>query len=390
MGVYYCNVDKITSILNSIKLDNWSIKEVFEFMCNEDGDTEKYIIKMFLLPLLETHLYINRIKNAFELFSGKEVSNADVSFEIINRQEQKPFWDWLLLEKTHDKASFCSWYFDGFSKYYYYFISPVKLKYDKIPESFLDRVKEERELLKDLKNKLKVCGITIRRFNELIKVASERVKINVEIDKTNEDFVSYVSIYIENFMERANVIDALGKDLIMNLMMLRDVCNSGLFAEKDLQVILKEIRKQFKRNSKNSGYALCFPCESDQYLDVYRDFEIKYEGEFWGNTTPFEDIPCDMNELFENFSIIYEIEDDSEYAVKCFELCQKLLQIHPYRNGNGRTSKYLLFLLLIRRGILPIAITDNHDLTSCYEAYFNSVNYFLGRMEMAGRRTGLK
>ena len=47
MGVYYCDVDKITSILNSIKLDKWSIKEVFEFMCNEDGDTEKYIIKMY-------------------------------------------------------------------------------------------------------------------------------------------------------------------------------------------------------------------------------------------------------------------------------------------------------------------------------------------------------
>ena len=124
----------------------------------------------------------------------------------------------------------------------------------------------------------------------------------------------------------------------------------------------------------------------DDYSIMYRDFNFLNQGGFWDKVTPSEDVFMDMEKLFARFLKVQNVEDDTEYAVKCFELCQRLLQIHPYRDGNGRTSKYLLFLLLISRGILPVSVTDNRGLTSCYQKKFGSSDYFLGRMHIVGRR----
>ena len=97
-----------------------------------------------------------------------------------------------------------------------------------------------------------------------------------------------------------------------------------------------------------------------------------------------------MNDLIIKYNEVKEINDNTKYAIECYKISQEFLQIHPYSNGNGRTSKYLFYYLLLRRNILPFTITDNNYLTHCYENITTKPeNYFMYRNNIMARRSKL-
>ncbi len=98
----------------------------------------------------------------------------------------------------------------------------------------------------------------------------------------------------------------------------------------------------------------------------YRETNLSERNQFFKNTAKVHEIEEKMQELFSDYERIKLIEDNDEYAFECYKLSQRFIQIHPYENGNGRTSKYLLDYLLLKRNILPFTITDSYYLTNCY------------------------
>lgn len=390
MEVYYCDVLEIKSILGSLKLDDSSFSDVFQFMNSSLDNQGKDIIRMYLLSLLENHLHIDHLRFSFEVIHGYELGCSDETFEVIDDQPNKPFWNWIANEDLsfieQRESTIMSWIYDNFDSYFQSFYS---LDRDEcLDEDILSfRKREKDELLLSLSEALAGTNISIEQFDKSIELAMKKVKDYHNIDEESSIFVCYVRMYVEEFILKDEYIIKLARDLIVNLTVLKNLCESCLSKETDLGTILRNIRLFLRESVKQAKY-ISSDSGMDDYSIMYRDFKFFNQGGFWDKITPPEDIFMDMEKLFSEFLMVQKIEDDTEYAVKCFELCQRLLQIHPYRNGNGRTSKYLLFLLLISRGILPVSVTDNRGLTSCYQKNFGSSDYFLGRMHIVGRRVG--
>ena len=132
MNVYYCDAIEIQNVLASIKE---SPKGILKFMCSEENAIEDYIIKIYLLSLLENFEHIDNLKFAFEVISGKEFRNADEAFEIINSKNDKTFWNCLLQERNFgikindDIVRLIKRYF---YVYYYYNFGESKLPYNEL------------------------------------------------------------------------------------------------------------------------------------------------------------------------------------------------------------------------------------------------------------------
>lgn len=243
--------------------------------------------------------------------------------------------------------------------------------------------------------------INLSELNERIKQLEAQNKNQTSED--SKEFNPYhhsfrILRFVLTYLDERKTIDFLKEDLVFNYYMITQIFNSSLLKKDSLEEMILYIRKVM------SDYDITSKDQTiDSHLDYeglprstnplgteYRTMEITGDNEFFKKTTAPKDIPKHMTKLFENFSEINQLTDDLEYAKKCYQLSQEFLQIHPYVNGNGRTSKYLFYILLLKRNILPFTITDNNTLTPCYEnPSTDQENYFEYRNSVMTRRSGL-
>lgn len=258
-----------------------------------------------------------------------------------------------------------------------------KEEYQEILESF----KRNEITIQELKQKL----YNINKQSEL-EVASRLEWFEPTI------FVKKIINFAKNYFDERNIIDFLKEDLIFNYFMIVIIFSKELWFSDDLKTILHNIRTymmDYDINGKNHT--------NDSHLDFlglnfgtnplspeYRETNLRTDSLFFRKTAKIEEIPEKMNQLFARYENIRQLEDDTQYAYACYKLSQDLVQIHPYSNGNGRTSKYLFYILLLKRNILPFTITDNNTITHCYEnLQTNPENYFEYRNKLMKRRSEL-
>ena len=67
-----------------------------------------------------------------------------------------------------------------------------------------------------------------------------------------------------------------------------------------------------------------------------------------------------MNELDEEFRKLLEVHDAETYVRGCTDLMMKFISLHPFDDGNGRTSRMLLQAMLGRRGVSLPSTIDNY------------------------------
>ena len=391
MSISYCNREKIGEVLKT--LDYRVNKNPFEFMSRHETTVEEYIIKIQLLSLLENYRHIIYLRYIFKIYCNDySIPELSEIYEIVNRSKEKRFWGAFLQQNPYSDKTLSDlwrWELGGtLDRYCFYYIDD-SIEVKGIPDDEIEREKDKEEILKELLEILRNTGFSLESFNTFIMKNKEESELK---SKTNNDFLKSVSIQIRELRDCSRRIDKLKRDLIFNLCLLLDIFNTELFLENDLSIILKEIRSSFKIYMGVSGYG-----RNDWSIDInnygieYRDFTLKkykvtsQENQFWLQTTEPDDIPAEMDKLFEEFKNINDIEDDEEYAKRCYLLSQRLLQIHPYKDGNGRTSKYLLFVLLLKRNILPLTVTDSHELSNCYNT-MNPEDYFSGRTNLISHR----
>jgi Fic family protein len=89
-------------------------------------------------------------------------------------------------------------------------------------------------------------------------------------------------------------------------------------------------------------------------------------------------VPSELDDLFEQARRRIQRLDDAlespDYEEDAIELAvwvhARVIAIHPFEDGNGRTSRLLLNVLLVRLGLPPLAI----DVPK--EEYRRSLNHF--------------
>jgi fido (protein-threonine AMPylation protein) len=81
----------------------------------------------------------------------------------------------------------------------------------------------------------------------------------------------------------------------------------------------------------------------------YRDVAVRIYG-----SNAILPNPIKVPELMKQFCMMLNEKEDG--ILKAIEAHYKLVEIHPFLDGNGRTARLLMTLILIRTGIVPLII----------------------------------
>ena len=122
---------------------------------------------------------------------------------------------------------------------------------------------------------------------------------------------------------------------------------TGLYSEQNLQssdllILTENIRNLMARSRIYSQITIS---------PEYRQHKLEYSKYIKGYKYTKEEITAKMNELNEEYKTIEKEENIENYIRGCADIFQKFLMIHPYTDGNGRTSRSMLMILLAKRGI---------------------------------------
>jgi len=92
-------------------------------------------------------------------------------------------------------------------------------------------------------------------------------------------------------------------------------------------------------------------------------YNVEVEGTNW-QTTDSDFVAQEMNQLIESYnnSTLHPI-----LKAALFKIC--FIKIHPFRDGNGRTSRILLNYMLVRNSYPTVTIRGNHK-----DAYFQALD----------------
>lgn len=178
-----------------------------------------------------------------------------------------------------------------------------------------------------------------------------------------------VSDFLLEQESKYRMIDNLKKDIVLNYNMYKTIFTTDL-SKKSLTEILDLIRDVFI-NYGQKGL-------SEVYIDKkYRRYDLPLDDYKENHKLFFEtcskgiDVERDMQDLndeFNKFKQVTSYEDSIKYATSIF---QRFIQIHPYDEGNGRTSRYLLSAMLLSKNIMPPVLYETYTERSKLDDYSN-------------------
>ncbi len=128
---------------------------------------------------------------------------------------------------------------------------------------------------------------------------------------------------------------------------------------KSFQDMTKEVRKlltahEIKEDAELSTEYRTIPLKNR--LNATEDISNVLKGK---NLSQAE-IKVKMEELDKEFEKAQQESDPEQYIRKCTQISMKFISIHPFDDGNGRTSRILLQTMLARRGILLPSPIENY------------------------------
>ena len=192
-------------------------------------------------------------------------------------------------------------------------------------------------------------------FNKHYDNIKKWIEINISYNNTDMEEKIYqdsYNSYIKSVNNFNKYIDNLKQDIVSNydiykLVFLHDFKKDSSFE------ILDCLRTNMIGN-------MLIKCDN-----FYRDYdlgELRSDNRFFCVSIKPENIEEEMIKLNQEYNEIKSIEDIDEYIKRIIIVFQKFVKIHPYKDGNGRTSRLLLDVMLLNRNILPPVLYDtNYD-----------------------------
>ena len=415
MNLKTINSKRLGDEFKSYKLDK---DNIIDFLIKEDNDVNKYILKLYLISLLENYRHIDKLIKYIYLDNNFKYTPT---IEIINRIDNKEFWNRIKDVKIQDNYNKLNWIDENLSIFIKLFINDFDSNFASFKKkienekNFINKLKLSRQLKFMIKKYKKNKDNIIISFNETFKnyitldefIALIKKSVNnlakddggsvEEWLDSNFYFVNCgdkkIKNYLKIFIDEDKIVDFLKEDLLYNYKIIIDLFNEDIINENDLEKLIYKIRELMMNDDL---YMKNLQFDAKDYYDGkeigvvpintnYRKMNLRHDTVFFSNSASIENIENEMSELFKKYCNIWKLEGDA-YVLKCYEFVQDFLQIHPYLDGNGRTSKYLFYLLLFKKNILPFTITDDHTLTPCYDRNnsnrTSNENYVNGRNQI--------
>lgn len=204
-------------------------------------------------------------------------------------------------------------------------------------------------------------------------------KLNPQILRRIHNFFKIKGIYHSNAIE-GNALTITETQMVVEMGMtlsgktLRDQAEAKNLshAMEFMEAIAVSTEKPITLSDMRQIHALVLKDIQDEHAGRYRIGEVKVSGSDYLPTTANR-IPQQMSELGDFVRKVTAPEPMyNDFPVVCAAAAHAwLAQIHPFVDGNGRTARILMNLILMRRGY-PICIITCEDRLRYYEALENS------------------
>lgn len=225
-------------------------------------------------------------------------------------------------------------------------------------------LKEIDELLNEMDKHKKISRTYVSKYS--VQESQDEIKLKqrdwemfyeeiINCIKKNPAIFSQQSIR-ELMLDKAFIpsrMHNLRNDIVLNFNLLKASLNIKT-KNNDLYNILFSIRTQFKENISPDG------AYSFDYISFRDENLLTQNSDFFKSVSKGKDVKSNMENLKEEYNKLQNINDYEEYIKKSIHIFQKLLLIHPYYDGNGRTSRYLFYCLLANKGIIPPVLYDTY------------------------------
>lgn len=108
-----------------------------------------------------------------------------------------------------------------------------------------------------------------------------------------------------------------------------------------------------ERNIKEIHSLILKEIDND-YAGRYRDIQVRISG---SSHTPPD--PLLVQELMERFAVTWLANQEKHPVIQAAMAHYELVSIHPFVDGNGRTARLLMNLILMKHGYFPAVILKN-------------------------------
>lgn len=146
-------------------------------------------------------------------------------------------------------------------------------------------------------------------------------------------------------------VDVLFSDIDSQVKMNIGMYDENILKSQNFLSLIHHIRVQMKKNEIVSD----FPISTE-----YRRQSLKKNNYIVGNSFSYEQITEAMNQLNEEFEQIKTTDNLEEYIRGCADIFQKFLMIHPFMDGNGRTSRVMLNAMMAQRNIFIPGVYNSY------------------------------
>ena len=222
--------------------------------------------------------------------------------------------------------------------------------YNVLHKPDIETVKEEMiAKFKDLKI---LCNSTYYRHkvDELIFF----VQNEKELEKNLHNIIPRVHDVIQNIhhgVEFKNICEDFLDELQGQFKFTLSMYDKKNIEANDLVTLITNLRGNMKDSnlSANNGISL-----------EYRNKSLGKSDYIKGTNYSYEEINEAMNKLNNEYLKIKDCDNVLEYVRGCADIFQKFLMIHPYSDGNGRTGRALLTVLLAKKKIFIPGIYDSY------------------------------
>ena len=272
-----------------------------------------------------------------------------------------------------------------------FFILPSKIRnvqklLDQTPESDIEKRKQLEEKLESLKAELQenennmktlygpynpaeqaewahVLDSTKGKLHQHVErsFASGAITPTQNIEELRFPINDRVTGFLIGKSREKGNINNLRADVATNANILKSIYEHR-GEDRTLLEVIGSIRSQFPEKGISER-----PISS-----AYKTVETDGDHEFLKNTALPAEVPQKMEELSRRYEEAKKIQDPDEYMKAAAEIMEDLLVIHPYADGNGRTSRYLYSSMLVDRGITPPILYDVYNDRETFDAAVRS------------------
>ena len=203
----------------------------------------------------------------------------------------------------------------------------------------LEKLSESHEKWKNIKPLDPSQLIKMREyFHTSYTYESNRIEGNtLSLQETHLVINEGITIGGKSMREHFEAVNHLEAIELIDDFVKRKINFNAFYLKQIHQLILKEV------NSKNAG--------------IYRTIPVKISGSLHNPPEPFL-----LEKMMEDYFLFYETNKNKIHSViLAAEMHERLVTIHPFIDGNGRTARLVMNLILLQNGYTIANLKGNYE-----------------------------